>query len=50
MEDGEPEFLIESLWILEDSSRLCIFEVNYVDFISGRTAQILIQTLVPRAI
>ena len=32
MEKKNPEFLIESLWVLENASRICIFEQNYVDF------------------
>ena len=31
-ETEKNEFLIESLWILEASSGICIFEENYVDF------------------
>ena len=33
MEGKKLEFLIDGLWILENSSRICIFEENYVDFI-----------------
>ena len=33
MEEKKLEFLLDGLWILESSSRLCIFEENYVDFI-----------------
>lgn len=32
MEEKNPEFLIESLWVLENNSRICVFEQNYVDF------------------
>ena len=42
MEEKKLEFLIESLWILENSSRLCIFEQNYVDFIKeGKSTEIV---------
>ncbi|MFX1339109.1 MAG: hypothetical protein ACFFDK_10915 [Promethearchaeota archaeon] len=33
MEEKKLELLIDGLWILESSSRICIFEENYVDFI-----------------
>ena len=33
MKGKKLEFLIDGLWILESSSRICIFEENYVDFI-----------------
>ena len=33
MEEKKLEFLLDGLWILESTSRLCIFEENYVDFI-----------------
>jgi hypothetical protein len=30
--DAKPDFLIDSIWILETCSGICIFEENYVDF------------------
>jgi hypothetical protein len=33
MEEKKQEILIDGLWVLENSSRICIFEENYVDFI-----------------
>ena len=42
MEEKKLEFLIDGLWILESSSRLCIFEENYVDFIKeGKSTDIV---------
>jgi hypothetical protein len=32
MEEHKPDFLIESLWVLENRSKLCVFEENYSDF------------------
>ena len=32
MEKHKPDLLIESLWILENQSKLCVFEENYSDF------------------
>ena len=31
-EEQNPDLLIESLWVLENQSKLCVFEANYSDF------------------
>ena len=42
MEDKKLEFLLDGLWILDNTSRLCIFEENYVDFIKeGKSTDIV---------
>lgn len=42
MEEKKLEFLIDGLWVLEKTSRLCIFEENYVDFIKeGKSTDIV---------
>jgi len=45
-ENIENAFLIESLWILENLSGICVFEENYVDFTSEGVSTDLIGSFI----
>ncbi|TFG25851.1 MAG: hypothetical protein EU532_11235 [Promethearchaeota archaeon] len=38
-EDQKPSLLIENLWVIENQSKLCVFEANYSDFTKDRISK-----------